>query len=192
MVVCGKGHEKSMNVDGVEKKWSDLNVIRNLKIMERKKVAVLGLGVEGKDLVNFLLSQKKKVTVLDKADKDKLDTSGIDSKKIEFICGEDYLDRDLDSYETIYRSPGVYRYLSQLLKVEQEGIEISSAMKLFLELCPAKIIGVTGTKGKGTTSTLIYEILKASGKRVFLAGNIGKPYLALGIVTGKQIGRAHV
>jgi len=144
-----------------------------------KKVAVLGLGIEGKDVVNFLISHGARVVVYDQKEKEELDFEGIDRRKIRIICGKDYLSGGLLGYDMIYRSPGVYRYLPQLQEAEKKGIEISSATKLFFDLCPGKIIGVTGTKGKGTTSTLIYQILKESGKEVFLAGNIGKPYLEL-------------
>lgn len=125
-----------------------------------KKVAVIGCGIEGQDAEKFLLGRGAKVTILDK----KFD--------------ENYLKNLLD-FDIIFRSPGVYRYLPEIIKAEEEGIQISSAIKLFLRLCPGKIIGVTGTKGKGTTATLIYQILKKAGKDVYLAGNIGKPMLEL-------------
>lgn len=147
--------------------------------LENKKVAVLGLGLEGKDLVKFLLKQKSLITIFDQKREKELDLTGIEAGEVRIVCGKDYLSGGLSGFDIVFRSPGFYRYLVQLIEAEKQGVEISSATKLFFELCPAKIIGVTGTKGKGTTSTLIYEILKASGKRVFLAGNIGKPYLEL-------------
>jgi UDP-N-acetylmuramoylalanine--D-glutamate ligase len=149
------------------------------KNLKNKKVAVLGLGVEGKDLVEFLLKKKADVSVFDQKDEEKLDFSKLDKKALNLFLGKDYSLDKLVKFDVIYRSPGVYRYLPQLVKAGKRGVEISSAVKLFFELSPSKIIGVTGTKGKGTTATLIYEILKKAGKKVFLAGNIGKPYLAL-------------
>ncbi len=114
------------------------------------KVAVLGLGVDTQDVIPFLEKRGDEVTVLDEAKGDKFE--------------------NLDQYDLIVRSPGVYRYRPELLKTKTV---ITSKTKLFFDLCPAKIIGVTGTKGKGTTATLIYEILKAGGKDVYLGGNIG-------------------
>jgi len=146
---------------------------------KNEKVAVLGLGLEGKDVVKFILKQGASVTVFDKKEEKDLDLTGIERKKINLVCGGSYLSGGIGGFETIFRSPGIYRYLPELVKAEKEGIEISSATKLFFDLCPGKIIGVTGTKGKGTTCTLIYEILKKAGKDVYLAGNIGKPYLEL-------------
>jgi UDP-N-acetylmuramoylalanine--D-glutamate ligase len=148
-------------------------------LYKNKKVAVLGLGMEGKDLVKFLLKQKAEIIVFDQKDKSELDLDGLKTSELKFICGCDYLSGGLGKIDTIFRSPGFYRFMPEILKAERKGVEISSAIKLFFDLCPAKIIGVTGTKGKGTTSTLIYEILKASGKDVYLAGNIGKPFLEL-------------
>ena len=147
--------------------------------LEGKKVAVLGFGLEGKDIVKFLLKEDAEVFVFDEKEEIQLDFSGIDRRKIRFILGKDYLKKSLSDFNIIFRSPGVYRFLPELLKAEQNGVEVSSATKLFFNLCPAKIIGVTGTKGKGTTATLIYNILKNSGKKVFLAGNIGKASLEL-------------
>jgi len=144
-----------------------------------KKVAVLGFGLEGKDLVKYLLSVGSEVFVYDQKDKKVLDLKGFPEHKIRFICGENYLKQGLIKCDAIFRSPGIYRYLPEIVKAEKKGIEISSAIKLFFDLCPSNIIGVTGTKGKGTTSTLIYQIMKKSGEDVYLAGNIGKPYLEL-------------
>ena len=147
--------------------------------LEGKKVAVLGFGLEGKDIVKFLLKEDVDFFVFDKREKSQLDFSGIDERKIRFILGKDYLKNSLVGYDIIFRSPGFYRYLPKIVRAQKNGTTISSAIKLFFDLCPAKIIGVTGTKGKGTSATLIYNILKNSGKKVFLAGNIGKPYLEL-------------
>ena len=125
-----------------------------------KRVAILGYGLEGVDAEKFLKGEGAKVSVLDQ----KFD--------------KNYL-KNLDGFDVIVRSPGVYRFLPEIVRAEKAGVKITSAVKLFFENCPAKIIGVTGTKGKGTTSTLIYEILKKAGKDVYLVGNIGKAYLEL-------------
>ena len=92
--------------------------------------------------------------------------------------GADYLS-NLNEFDIVFRTPGVRYYSPEIQHAIKQGVNISSATKLFFDRCPGKIIGVTGTKGKGTTSTLIYDILKAGGKDVFLAGNIGKPALEI-------------
>ncbi len=115
---------------------------------KNKKVAILGWGVDSRDVEPWLRKQGANVTILDE-------------KERPF--------GDLSKYDILVRSPGVYRYRPEL-----EGLNATSKTKIFFDVCPGKIIGVTGTKGKGTTSTLIYEILKAAGKKVFLGGNIGK------------------
>src|SRR3989344_1607092 len=144
-----------------------------------KKVAVLGFGLEGKDAVGFLQKKGAHVTVYDKKPKNELDLTGVKSRKVEFVCGDNYIVRGLIEYDAIVRSPGVYRYLPEIIDAENKGVGITSAVKLFFDLCPSKIIGVTGTKGKGTTATLIYQILKKAKKDVHLAGNIGAPMLKL-------------
>lgn len=147
--------------------------------LKNKKVAVLGLGLEGKDLISFLLEKEAIVVVFDRKEEKDLDLEEVEKDKIKIISGENYLSSGLKDFDFIFRSPGVYRFLPEIVEAENAGVVISSAIKLFFDLCPAKIIGVTGTKGKGTTSTLIYEILKKGEKDVYLAGNIGKPYLSL-------------
>lgn len=149
------------------------------KSLKNKKVGIIGFGLEGKDLASYLLREGAYLTVFDQKRKEELDLDGVKSDVINFVCGEDYLSQIDNGYFALFRSPGVYRYKQELLDAEKKGLIISSAIKLFFDRCPCKIIGVTGTKGKGTTSTLIYEICKQEGLDVYLAGNIGKPYLEL-------------
>lgn len=144
-----------------------------------KKVAVIGLGIEGKDAINFLLGQGAFVTLFDKKNEDELDFENIDKSKISLVCGSDYLKNGLIGFDYIVRSPGFYPLAPELIKAKEEGVVVTSVIKIFFEEAKGKIIGVTGTKGKGTTSTLIYEILKAGGHDVYLSGNIGKPSLEL-------------
>ncbi len=118
-----------------------------------KKIAVVGFGLEGEASAKYLKEHGADVTVLDKKQ------------------GEDYLE-NLNQYDLVVRSPGVkISTLAQYVQSEK----ISSQTKLFFDLCPSKIIGVTGTKGKGTTASLIYEMLKKQGIDAYLGGNIGKP-----------------
>lgn len=121
-----------------------------------KKVAFLGLGVDAADVEEWLRAQGAEITILD----EKNDKNAF---------------ADLTTYDALVRSPGVYRYREEILAAEKAGVVVTSKMKIFFDVCPTKkIIGVTGTKGKGTTSTLIFEMLKAAGKEVYIGGNIGK------------------
>jgi len=146
-----------------------------------KKIAVIGAGLEGLSSAEFFSKQGACVFVLDQKgegeiEKEKLEKITQFAKK--FIGGSDYL-KNLSGYDLIVRSPGIRRDLPEIIAAEKKGVSITSQTKLFFDLCPGKIIGVTGTKGKGTTSSLIYDILKGDSSEVFLAGNIGKPPLDL-------------
>jgi UDP-N-acetylmuramoylalanine--D-glutamate ligase len=144
-----------------------------------KKVAVLGYGIEGRDAIKFLIDNGAEVTLFDKKNEEELDFAGIGKSAVKIVSGPDYLSRGLTDFDFIVRSPGVYRFIPEIIEAEKAGVKIISAIKIFFEECRGKLIGVTGTKGKGTTSTLIYEILKADGRDVYLSGNIGTPYLEL-------------
>jgi UDP-N-acetylmuramoylalanine--D-glutamate ligase len=146
---------------------------------KNKKVAILGFEINGIDATEFLLKQGANITVYDRKTKKELELKEFDKKGVEFVLGPDYLKNGLKNFDYIFRSPAVYPYIPELIEAKKSEVEITSPIKLFFDLCPAKIIGVTGTKGKGTTCTLIYEILKKAGKDVCLAGNIGKPVLEL-------------
>ena len=130
-------------------------------------------------MVEFLLKQKALITVFDQ--KEDFDFRVDDLKKlgVNFILGPNYLKNGLNGFDFVFRSPGFSLNLPQLKQAARDGATITSSTKLFFDQCPGKIIGVTGTKGKGTTTSLIYKILKEDGKDVFLAGNIGNPMLDL-------------
>jgi UDP-N-acetylmuramoylalanine--D-glutamate ligase len=141
---------------------------------KNKKIAVLGLGVEGLSSVRFLVKNGAQVWGLDRRNKEDIDQEMLTQAEglgARFVLGSDYL-KDISDFDLIVRSPGVK--LSLLEGVKEK---VTSQTKLFFDLCPARVVGITGTKGKGTTSSLIYEMLKASGKDVYLGGNIGTPPL---------------
>lgn len=132
-----------------------LIMIDSQTYFKNKKIAVIGEGVEGKSSQKYLEKHGAIVEMRDKTQ------------------GEDYLE-DLEKFDLIVRSPGI-RIKDLEKKVSRD--KITSQTRLFLDLARGPVIGVTGTKGKGTTSTLIYEILKADGRKAFLGGNIGVPAL---------------
>ncbi|HZJ18455.1 MAG TPA: UDP-N-acetylmuramoyl-L-alanine--D-glutamate ligase [Patescibacteria group bacterium] len=146
---------------------------------KNKKIAVLGLGLEGLSSVNFFSRKGALISVFDRKEKKEVDANflkALEKLKAEFYGGENYLD-NLLNFDLIVRSPGVKIPDEALEKLNKRGVEITSQTKLFFDLSPAKIIGVTGTKGKGTTSALIYEMLLKQGLDAYLIGNIGKPAL---------------
>lgn len=146
---------------------------------KEKKVAVIGFGIEGKDAIKYLLKNEALVTLFDKKNESELDLSEIEESSVRLVCGENYLEGGLNDFDYIVRSPGVHPFTKELVSAKEKGAIITSTIRIFFDECPSKIIGVTGTKGKGTTSTLIYEILRASKKDTYLVGNIGKPSLEI-------------
>ena len=141
-----------------------------------KKIGVLGLGEENVALVKYLVNQEAKVTVCDRKEKGELVEylSQIKDFPIEYRLGSTYLD-NLNDFEIIFRTPGLPYLNKKIQQAKLAGVEISSQIKLFFDRCPSPIVGVTGTKGKGTTASLIGEILKEDGKSYYLGGNIGTP-----------------
>lgn len=146
-----------------------LENILNMINFKDKTVAVLGWGIDTQDIVPFLSKNGAHVTIYDKKD---VDTKGVHIEKVKWVLGKDHFG-DLSRYDTVVRSPGVYRYRPEIVAAEKRGVKITSKMKMFFDLCPAPIIGITGTKGKGTTATLIYRILAATDEDIYLGGNIG-------------------
>lgn len=147
----------------------------NLEYLQSKRICILGLGIENYALVNYLTRKKVKceITVCDARKDVRRSMESRTSMPLKWRLGKNY-DKSLTDFDIIFRSPGYPLYNTNLVKAKKKGVEISSPMKLFFELCPTKnIIGVTGTKGKGTTVALIRQVLKKTGKRTWLGGNIG-------------------
>ena len=138
----------------------------------RSKIAISGFGIEGKAMFNWLQKHDfRDITVCDQdVNLDYDFPSGISTR-----LGEEYLN-DLDKFDVIFRSPGI-SFLNAHVRVaaEIEHIKVTSVTKFFMDQCPCPVIGVSGTKGKGTTCTLIHNILKSDGRDAHLGGNIGTP-----------------
>ena len=143
-----------------------------------KRVAVLGIGVSNTPLIDLLLDNGLPITVCDMRDESAMEDEAeiLSTRGAELRLGPGYLD-GLDGFDVIFRTPGLLPTDPHLVSAKEHGAVITSEMEAFFELCPCRTIGITGSDGKTTTSSIIAELLKAGGKRVHLGGNIGKPLL---------------
>jgi len=129
---------------------------------------ILGYGLEGKFAYDYLrkkypnfkfgLAEQKPIALKD--------------KRVTVFSGKNYL-AALNKYEVIIKSPGISEFEPEIIAAKNSGREISSITNLFLTVYGNQTIGVTGTKGKSTTASLIYQILKTAGEQAYLVGNIG-------------------
>ena len=147
--------------------------------LKDKKILVLGLGVSNRPLVRLLLSYDCSVTGCDRTPREKLDSEVLELENLgcTLKVGDDYL-ANLQA-DVVFRTPGMHPNIPALTQLRASGAKITSEMDVFFALCPCKIIAVTGSDGKTTTTTLIAEMLKAAGKTVWLGGNIGTPLLPI-------------
>ena len=134
--------------------------------LKDKSVLLVGFGREGQSSYQYIRSHlpEKKLTIADK------NPLSVDDPLVTLICGDNYLDT-INQYDVVLKSPGI-----SFKTVEIEpGTEVTCQVDLFLRFAPCRKVGVTGSKGKTTTSTLTYEMLKAANKDCRLIGNIGVP-----------------
>ncbi len=159
-----------------------------LASLKGKRVAVLGIGVSNTPLIKLLLRAGIKVTACDKAPRERLGevADELESLGAELCLGEGYLDHL--RHDVIFRTPGMRPDLPQLTAAVARGAELTSEMEVFFQVCPCPIIGVTGSDGKTTTTTIIAKLLEAAGYNTYLGGNIGKPLLtdAVGMEPGDR------
>ena len=145
--------------------------------LKGKRVLVLGLGVSNRPLVRLLLQHGAEVTGCDRTPREKLDPEVLELERMgaKLHLGDGYLE-DI-SGDVAFRTPGLHPDKPELRALRAAGTHITSEMEAFFEVCPCPIIGVTGSDGKTTTATLIAELLRHAGHRVWLGGNIGTPLL---------------
>ena len=139
-----------------------------IKDLKDKKILILGFGLEGKDTFLFLRKHfsKKEIYI---ADKNNVKDPKL--KNVIWILGDNYLSLIKD-FDIVIRTPGI-----SLKKIKTKAF-ITSQTELFLENFKGTVIGVTGTKGKSTTSSLIYHVLKTNKLNAYLVGNIENPALS--------------
>lgn len=139
-----------------------------IEFLKDKKVLILGFGREGRSTYNYIRKYlPEKLLAIGDGREQK-----IDDNNVEYYCGEDYLSY-IDKFDVVMKSPGI-----SFVNVDvPEGTYVTCQTDLFLKYAPCKKIGVTGSKGKTTTSTLTYKMLCAGGVDCELMGNMGLPVL---------------
>ena len=142
-----------------------------------RKVAVIGLGVSNLPLLEYLHDKKAQVTVFDERTENEIpaDTiNKINTYEFETSFGKNCLEK-LNGFNVIFRSPSCLPTRPELKQEADRGAIVTTEVEMLMEMCPCKIIGVTGSDGKTTTTSLINAILQHAGYKTFLGGNIGTP-----------------
>ncbi len=150
------------------------------RYIKGKYVAVIGMGVSNIPLIRYLMDLDANITVFDKKTEEELDGSLCEEyalQGVKFSLGENYLD-NLNGYDIIFRSPSMRPDHPAIERELNRGAILTSEIEMLIDLCPGKIIGVTGSDGKTTTTTLIYKMLVEDGYHCYLGGNIGTPLFA--------------
>ena len=146
--------------------------------LKDKKVSFIGLGRSHRELLGMFAAKGAQVSLRDKRTREQIgeEADRLEAMGIRLLLGENYLE-GLCSEDLLLRTPGMYYFHPALQQARQAGVAVTSEMELFFDLCPCKIYAVTGSDGKTTTTSVIAELLKKQGYRVFLGGNIGFPLL---------------
>ena len=158
--------------------------------LKYRKVAIIGIGVSNIPLIDYLYSEKAIVTVFDDREIDELPKDVINkitNYGFKFSFGKNSLEK-LHNFNLIFRSPSCLPTRKELEDEAKNGAIVTTEIELFMKMCPAKIIGVTGSDGKTTTTSLINAILQKAGYKTFLGGNIGNPlFTKLNEISDKDI-----
>ena len=156
---------------------------KNQKLMEfnnylkGRKVAIIGLGVSNLPLLKYMYEKNAKVTVFDEKEKEEVPRKlleRLEKYEASAFFGKNCFE-NLKGFDIIFRSPSCLPTRKELVEERESGAIITSEIEMLMKLCPCKIIGVTGSDGKTTTTSLIYSILKKAGYNTYLGGNIGIP-----------------
>ena len=142
-----------------------------------RKIAIIGLGVSNLPLLDYLYQKKAKVTVFDERNLDEIPKDIMEkimTYEFEYSFGKQSLEK-LIGFQIIFRSPSCLPTRPELEKAKKEGTIVTTEIEMLMEMCPGKIIGVTGSDGKTTTTSMINSILRKANYNTFLGGNIGTP-----------------
>jgi UDP-N-acetylmuramoylalanine--D-glutamate ligase len=147
-------------------------------MLSGQRALVIGLAREGLDLSRFLVAHGASVVVTDRKSEAELQEplQQLGQANVTYRLGG-HSTQDLDNVDVVYASPGVPPEHELLQEAQRRGIRSSSLVELFFALCPAPIVGITGSAGKSTTTALTGEMFQAAGRDVFVGGNIGRPLL---------------
>ena len=156
-----------------------MTIDQKLEQFKEKRIAVLGLGVSNRPLVKLLLAAGCTVTGCDRVPREKAEEGLLELETLgcTLSLGDTYLDNV--EADILFRTPGMHPGHPAIEALRSRGAMVTSEMEVFFEVCPCPILAVTGSDGKTTTTTLISEMLKAEGYKVWLGGNIGTPLLPL-------------
>ena len=154
-----------------------MTVAEYFEKLQGKRVVVIGLGISNRPLVKMLLNRGISVECRDRTPREKLLPEALELEKLgaKLALGEDYLENI--QADVVFRTPGLNAFCPQLMALRAKGAVVTSEMEAFFAVCPCRIIGVTGSDGKTTTTTLIAKLLELAGKKVWCGGNIGTPLL---------------
>ncbi|MCI8273249.1 MAG: UDP-N-acetylmuramoyl-L-alanine--D-glutamate ligase [Clostridia bacterium] len=147
------------------------------KKLKEQKVAVIGLGVSNIPLIEYLHKKQADVTIFDDKEEKEIDKKVISEIKeynFKYFLGKDSLSK-LNGFDIIFRSPSCLPTKPELIKEKDRGAIVTTEIEQLMKMAPCKIIGITGSDGKTTTTTLTYEVLKNAGYTCHLGGNIGIP-----------------
>ena len=155
-----------------------------------RKVAIIGLGISNIPLIDYMYDKKAKVTVFDDREENDISKEIMDKIKdyeFDYSFGQNNLDK-LKNFDIIFRSPSCLPTKKELQEEEKRGAIVTTEIEMLMKMCPCKIIGVTGSDGKTTTTSLINCILKKAGYSTYLGGNIGTPlFTELSKITPEDI-----
>ncbi len=142
-----------------------------------RKVAIIGMGVSNLPLLDYMYEKKARVTIFDERDIESIPKEIMDkitNYNFSFYLGKNCLEQ-LKGFDIIFRSPSCLPTKYELQQEENRGAIVTTEIEMLMKMCPCKIIGVTGSDGKTTTTSLIHSILQKAGYHTFLGGNIGTP-----------------
>lgn len=150
------------------------------KYIKGKKVALLGAGLSHREIIPQFVEKGAIVTLCDRKSFEDLGEYGekLRALGVSFCLGNGYLST-LRDFDIVFRTPGIDYTKPEIQNALSAGVTLTSEMETFFDLCPSRTIGVTGSDGKTTTTTIIARSLETAGYTVHLGGNIGRPLLPI-------------